>query len=200
MWAGVQQSVDGVSTEVKIGPSVRCMKSPLLIVLAGRPGTGKTTLARALCARLEAVYVRVDAIEAAALRSGISHPIGPLGYFVAHEVATSNLQLGRDVVVDAVNPVPEARSGWRETAHASGSALVQLETTLPNTNEHRRRVENRIADMADQVVPRWVEVTSREWVPWDPPRDGPRTVIDTTALGDAVTAALRACQAARLDR
>jgi predicted ATPase len=105
------------------GPSVRCVKSPLLIVLAGRPGTGKTTLARALCARLEAVYVRVDAIETAALRSGLSHPIGPPGYFVAREV-----------------------------------------------------------------------------VPWDPLRDGPRTVIDTTAFGDAVTAALRACQTARLDR
>lgn len=104
--------------------------------------------------------MRVDAIETAALRSGLSHPIGPLGYFVAREVATSNLQLGRDVVVDGVNPVPEARSGWRETAHASGSALVQLETTLPDTNEHRRRVETRIADMADQMVPTWVEVTS----------------------------------------
>jgi hypothetical protein len=40
--------------------------------------------------------------------------------------------------------------------------------------------------MADQMVPTGAEVTSREWVPWDPPRDGPRTVIDTTALGDAV--------------
>lgn len=36
----------------------------ILIVLAGRPGTGKTTVARGLAAERQAAHVRVDAVEA----------------------------------------------------------------------------------------------------------------------------------------
>jgi predicted kinase len=36
--------------------------------LAGRPGTGKTTLGRRLAAELRAAYLRIDAIEAAVVR------------------------------------------------------------------------------------------------------------------------------------
>ena len=44
----------------------------MLIVLAGLPGTGKTTLARRLCERLAAFHLRIDTIEAALKRSGCS--------------------------------------------------------------------------------------------------------------------------------
>lgn len=55
--------------------------------------------------------------------------MGPVGYVVAHQVAAATLAIGTSVVIDAVNPVPEARSGWR--AIADGARLIVLETTLP---------------------------------------------------------------------
>lgn len=168
----------------------RPMRHPLLIVLAGQPGTGKTTLARALAGELRAAYLRIDAIETAVVRSGLAKPpIGPVAYVIAHEVASANLSLGVPVVVDAVNPVPEARSGWH--ALELIARLVVLETVLSDATEHRRRVEARRPDLADQAVPTWDDVTAAEYEPWDCVRDGHRHEIDTSDSRAALATALR---------
>jgi predicted kinase len=157
---------------------------PLLLVLAGRPGTGKTTLARRLAADLHCVYVRIDAIETAVARCGLAQPpVGPIGYVVGHELAAANLALGTPVVIDAVNPVPEARAGWRLLAEVA--RLVVLETVIGDDDEHRRRVTARTPDLADQVVPTWDDVLAWEYVPWGDERDGPRVVVDMTDPDDA---------------
>lgn len=166
------------------------MSKPLLIVLAGRPGTGKTTLGRRLAAELRAAYLRIDAIEAAVVRCGLAeHPVGPAGYVVAHELAAATLAVGTPVIIDAVNPVPEARSGWR--ALADGARLVVLETTLSDAGEHRRRVTARKPDLAGLAVPSWDQVVSRDYAVWDESRDGPRHVIDMLDTEQGVDAALR---------
>ena len=68
--------------------TLRC-KRPLLIVFSGLPGTGKTTISKALAAKMRAVYLRIDAIEQA-MRSAGAAPIGPAGYAVANALATAN--------------------------------------------------------------------------------------------------------------
>jgi predicted kinase len=157
--------------------------TPSLTVLSGRPGTGKTTLATAFARYVRACYLRVDAVETALQRTRVL--VGIEGYAVIHELAVSNLLLGLDVVVDAVNPVPEARAGWRETAHRGRARLLHVETWLPDRLEHRRRVEGRTPDMRDQQVPSWEEVEDQTWVPWDTERDGPRALIETSDSREA---------------
>lgn len=161
----------------------------LLVVLAGRPGTGKTTLGRRLAGALRAAFLRVDAIETAVVHCGLAQrPVGPVGYVAAQGIATGTLELGVSVVVDAVNPVPEARAMWAGVA--ASARLVVFETVVSDRAEHRRRVTARRPDLVGQVVPTWQEVMAAEYVPWDEDRDGRRQLIDMTDTDAGVALAL----------
>lgn len=166
------------------------MDRPRLLVVTGRPGTGKTTLSRTVARRLGAVYLRIDAIETA-LQVARADPgqVGVEGYAVAHLITRTNLELGSTVVVDAVCPVPESRRPWFETGEGAGARVIMVETALADAVEHQRRVTDRRPDLPGQRVPTWADVSAGQWIPWDEDRDGPRTVVDTT---DAAVAADRA--------
>jgi predicted kinase len=157
----------------------------VLVVFVGRPGSGKTTLARLTSAELNAANLRIDAIEAAIIRSGLAQsPIGPVGYAIAHEVALSCLRAGTSVVVDAVSAVPAAREGWVALAGGVGATLRVIEVVVTNIVEHRRRVETRKSDIEGLVVPTWAQVTALEYEPWDTTRDGPRLLVHNDGTPD----------------
>ena len=139
----------------------------MLIVFSGLPGTGKTTLAKALAARLGAVYLRIDSIEQA-LRSAkvLAHDVGPSGYTVANAMALDNLRLGRTVVADCVNPVQESRLAWRDVAAQTDAPLLDIEVVCSNLQEHRRRVESRRSDVPGLQPPNWESVLAHEYEPW----------------------------------
>jgi predicted kinase len=172
--------------EVETG-AVQPPSRPWLLVVAGRSGSGKTTLAKGLASTTRACYLRIDAVETALGR--FRNDVGADGYAVVHELAASNLLLGSNVIVDAVNPVPEARAGWRSTAQAVGATLIVIETSLTDEAEHRRRVENRTPDIPGHRVPTWQDVQHDGWVPWDVERDGARTLIATADDSAALSTA-----------
>ncbi|MEO8889570.1 MAG: AAA family ATPase [Jatrophihabitantaceae bacterium] len=160
----------------------------MLIVLSGRPGVGKTTISRELGRALGAAVLRVDVIESAVIRSGLAvQPIGPIGYVVANDVARGCLCVGTSVIIDAVNPVPEARAGWAALADEVAVVPVMVEVVLRDRAEHRRRVEARTSDVDSLVVPAWAGVLGAEYVEWDEARDGARLVVD--GVDSAVAAA-----------
>ncbi len=169
---------------------MRCL--PLVIPEPIGTGLIPASLAKGLAGATGACYLRVDAVETALRRAG--NDSGPEGYFIVHELAASNLLVGNAVVVDAVNPVPEARQGWQETAARAGARLVVLETSLSDEAEHRRRVETRAADIPGHRVPTWEEVQDDGWVQWDVLRDGPRTLVDTSNAEAALAEAKAAIQ------
>lgn len=148
------------------------MTSGTLIALGGLPGTGKTTIARALATRLGALHLRIDTIEQALRTSG---DVGPLGYVVAYGLAADNLRIGNGVIADCVNPVRATRDAWRATAERAGARLVEVEVVCSDPEEHRRRIETRRPDIDGVRLPSWAEVTGRDYEPWD----RPPLVIDT---------------------
>ena len=151
----------------------------MLIVFSGLPGTGKTTIARELAGRIAAVYLRIDVIEQTLRDAGVAP--GACGYGVANALALSNLQLGRTVVADCVNPVQESRAAWRATAATAGVALVDIQIVCSDTREHQRRVESRESDIPGLIAPSWQSVLVHEYEPWD---DAPLTV-DTAQIDAA---------------
>ena len=158
----------------------------MLVVLSGLPGTGKTTIAKALVAKRSAAYVRVDEIEHALRQHwGFDQEIGAAGYVVAFAIASSNLKLGNFVVADCVNPVLESRQGWRDVVRAvEGARIIEVEIICSDQNEHRRRVERRSPDIIGFTMPTWSSVTSHAYDPWTEPR----LIVDTAFLSalDAV--------------
>ncbi len=160
----------------------------MLIVFAGLPGSGKTTIARALALRLGATYLRIDTIEQAVRDAGLTNDeLGAAGYLVAYAVAEANLSGGRRVVADCVNPVSFTRESWREVAQRAGVAIAEIEVVCADAAEHRRRVETRSQDIPGLKLPTWEEVLARVYEPWTEPH----CVIDTAALSvaEAVVAA-----------
>ncbi len=143
--------------------------APKLIVLAGLPGVGKSSIARVLAARLEATWLRVDRIEAALLRAGLapSFETGLAAYLAANDLASEHLQLGRTVIVDAVNGVEPAREMWRALALRWAVPLRVVEITCSDPAEHRRRVESRAPGTPPLRTPSWDEVVRREYRPWE---------------------------------
>lgn len=149
---------------------------PALIVLGGLPGTGKTKISRELTRRLAATYLRIDAIEQTLRAAG--HTVGATGYVLANALAAENLELGRVVVADCVNPVLASRVGWRQTASQKSACVVEIEVICSDVGLYRKRVETRTSDISGLKLPTWDEVVNREYEPWD--RE--HLVLDT-ALG-----------------
>lgn len=149
----------------------------MLVVLGGLPGVGKTTIARELTGALGAVHVRIDSIEQALRGAGWN--VEGEGYAVAYAVAADNLQSGRSVVADCVNPWPLTRQEWQKVADRAGVRGVHVEIVCTDAAEHRRRVESRVPDIAGHTLPTWSEVVARDYRPWD----SERLVVDTARLG-----------------
>jgi predicted kinase len=151
---------------------------PVLVVVSGRPATGKSTIARLLAGRARAPFLRVDRIEQAVVEwSPLTHPVGPVGYAVAHAVAAEQLGLGIDVIVEYVNPLAVTRDAWVDTARRAGAAIVEVELICSDPEEHRRRVQSRPTDVEGLTKPTWPEVEVREYDRWS----RPHLVIDTAA-------------------
>ncbi|MFA1621362.1 AAA family ATPase [Rhizobium mongolense] len=141
----------------------------MLIIFGGLPGSGKTTIARALAQRLNAVHVRVDTIEQAISASGVADDVGPAGYIVAYGIAGDNLTLGRTVIADSVNPLQITRASWRSVAQAAGVKTVEVEVVCSDKAEHRKRVETRVSDVEGLVKPTWQEISERAYDEWHGP-------------------------------
>jgi len=140
----------------------------MLIVFSGLPGTGKTTIARKLARQTGAVYLRIDVIEQAIRDAGVlAGDVGASGYGVANALALSNLQLGRRVVADCVNPVQESRAAWTATAATADVALVNIQVVCTDAQEHRRRVETRTGDIPGLTPPTWQSVSAHEYERWE---------------------------------
>lgn len=169
-----------------------------LVLVGGEPGTGKTTLARALAETLDAQVVSTDDVRAQLAAGGeISGAAGILGeglyapgnvetvYAAVLRLAHLRLCEGRSVVLDGTWSDPRRRERARELAAASAAAVTELVCVAP-LDETVARIETRTATTS-QVTPEIAAaLAARGGGDW-PPGSG----IDTTRpLTESVAEAL----------
>lgn len=178
--------------------SAGSVPAPILVVLGGLPGVGKSTVARVLLTRWAAVYLRIDTIEQALRGSGalVSGDVGPAGYLVAYALARSQLEARLPVLADCVNPLPVTREAWRAVARESRVPILEVELICSDTAEHRHRVATRPGDVAGLVLPTWQAVERHDYALWEQER----LIVDTAChsadeAADLVLGALRRCTA-----
>jgi predicted kinase len=140
---------------------------PVLIAFAGLPGTGKSTIARLLAREIGAVYLRIDTIEGALRSLDPGREIGPEGYDIAAALAVSNLEIGRDAIVDCVNPWPLTRDGFRQAARRAQAEFLGVEIVCADPLLHRRRLESRTNDLPGVPKVEWTAVLARDYRAWD---------------------------------
>jgi predicted kinase len=170
----------------------------VLTVIGGLPATGKTTVSTALARATRASYLRVDTIESSIVRhSELTHPLGVVGYAVAHSLALEQLRLGLDVVVECVNALAVIRDGWLALAAEADVGLLEVELVCSDAAAHRRRIATREVDIPDLPLPSWAEVRARAYEPWE--RD--HLVLDTAVLAvDAAVATIQRAQTVHIGR
>ncbi|PKO22097.1 MAG: hypothetical protein CVU38_11185 [Chloroflexi bacterium HGW-Chloroflexi-1] len=126
------------------------MPDPLLIVFAGMPGTGKTSLARAVARELRAAYLDKDTIKdgvmvlADQLRLDQGEQLaGPLSYELLVSLARDNLTLGLSVVLDSPAGYQVFREKVKGLARGVKANLKLIECICTDEKLLRQRVEGR---------------------------------------------------------
>jgi predicted kinase len=158
------------------------MTAQKLIVVAGLPGSGKSTVAEALSRALSLPVFSIDPIEAAMWRGGLARAeTGIAAYGVAIALADEHLRLGHSVIVDAVNPVEAPRAAWRDLAATHRVDLRIIECVCADEAVHRQRIEARVRNIAGMPEITWARVLQRrsEYQPWTDPRLTLDTSIET---------------------
>jgi predicted kinase len=120
--------------------------SVLVIQMHGEPGSGKSTVARELGARIGAVVLDKDVIKAALLRTGIIEKEAAAGaYEVFFAQARALVDGGCSIILD--NPVywASVEQRWLEIADAAGSPRILIECVCPDDDELVRRLATREA-------------------------------------------------------
>lgn len=151
----------------RVAESQAAVSGPVLVVLSGLPGVGKTAVARAVCSRLGAAHLRVDTVEQTLLRGGLpEEDLAAQGYTALYGVAQDQLAVGLSVVADLVNGIAVVREAWDQVAAVAGARALRVVLECSDEQAHRQRVEGRAADIEGHRLPTWDEVREREFEPW----------------------------------
>jgi predicted kinase len=148
-----------------------------LIVFAGLPGTGKSSIAEAVARELSIPIFAKDWLEATLIRCELKpadsgQGLGSAGYQLLTTLAERQLHLGQSVILDSVASTLSIRAEWRRLAQTYRAAWHVIECVCSDEAMHRDRLRVR-----QRGIPGWheldwpeVERVKAYYAPWNEER------------------------------
>jgi 8-oxo-dGTP diphosphatase len=152
-------------------------RTPMLILMKGPPGTGKSTIARELGRHFGWPVIDKDAV-----RDLLPDELGGLSYEAMLALAERQLAIGLTVIADSPLGYGRAYARAREIAAAAGARMVVVESVCSDQSEWRRRIEQRAGTgLPAHHATDWARVDAfYERTDADPyEMDVPHLVVDT---------------------
>jgi predicted kinase len=150
-----------------------------LIVFAGLPGTGKSSVAETIGRTLHIPVFAKDWLQAVLQRCQLQPgadsetlTVGYAGYELLTTLAQRQLYLGQSVILDSVASLEPIRRQWRELAQTYGAAWQVIECVCTDEALHHRRLAQRVRGIPGWYELDWAEVgrVKSYYAPWQDER------------------------------
>ena len=161
-----------------------------LIVMRGYPGTGKSTIARAISAALHAPLIDRDILrqKAVDIFGNLPH-VGRFSYELMFALTEEQLSLGLSVVVDTPLTYRTTYEQAKELAQTFHVPMVVVHCQC-SPEVQKRRLEGRVGKVSEFQITSW-----EEWMQWKPrfeDFDDEGCIIDTSnPLDDSLAKVIR---------
>ena len=161
-----------------------------LIVMRGYPGTGKSTIARAISAALHAPLIDRDILrqKAVDIFGNLPH-VGRFSYELMFALTEEQLSLGLSVVVDTPLTYRTTYVQAKELAQTFHVPMLVVHCQC-SPEVQKRRLEGRVGKVSEFQITSW-----EEWMQWKPrfeDFDDEGCIIDTSnPLDDSLAKVMR---------
>lgn len=168
-------------------------KPPLLVVVTGLPGTGKSTIADLVGTWVGGPVLAHDWVMSGLVpfpaieeTLGSTDPPGhgPVGWSILSALARAQLRAGGSVVLDGVARQAQI-DALRSLGPEEGVAVLVVKTMCSDPSLHRTRLEGR-----ERLIPDWHELEWREvaasMATWDPDLEADVTIDTSQPIEDGL--------------